>query len=132
MATNTTKQKAGLQLGNAIYKTMSADPVAVQNLPAPSADNYAEFMQSIKTYNASYNSFINAVNQIVTIYINGAEDRNPFYEMVKGFINYGDTIEHMFVDTFDVSVRMQTMKPISAVRLLRFIACITLPTSTSA
>ena len=102
MATQTAKQKAGLQLGNAIYNTMSADPVAVQNLPAPSAENYAEFMQSIKTYNASYNSFINAVNQIVTIYINGAEDRNPFYEMVKGFITYGDTIEHMFVDTFDV------------------------------
>ena len=79
MATQTAKQKAGLQLGNAIYNTMSADPAAVQNLPAPSADNYAEFMQSIKTYNASYNSFINAVNQIVTIYINGAEDRNPFY-----------------------------------------------------
>lgn len=82
---------------NAIRNNASLD---YQNrVPEATRDNLTAIGDKVTNYTATMNEFINAlVNRIARVIITSKMYKNPLREFKKGLLEYGETVEEVFVN----------------------------------
>lgn len=82
---------------NAIRNNASLD---YQNrVPVATQDNLKDIGEKVTNFTATMNEFINAlVNRIARVIITSKMYRNPLREFKKGLLEYGETVEEVFVN----------------------------------
>lgn len=92
---NVIRQNASLEYQNLVPKVASANDIP-------------KVGEVIYGYPAMANQFLNAlINRIALVRVNSLIFNNPYRELKKGFLEYGETVEEIFVNiakvrTFDV------------------------------
>jgi hypothetical protein len=105
MATLTGDYKTS-DLLNAIKTDASAEYQS--RIPTATKDNLAEVGTAILEYSATRNEFANALmNRIAKVIISSKMYQNPLREFKRGMLEFGETIEDVFVDI----VKAQAFNP---------------------
>lgn len=87
----------GVDILNAIRN--SASDTYRQRIPVATQDNIREIGNAMMTYQATQNEFLNAlVNRIARVIITSKSYQNPLRVFKKGMMEYGETIEEIFVN----------------------------------
>lgn len=103
----------GINILNAIRN--SASDTYRNRIPVATQDNIREIGNAMMTYQATQNEFLNAlVNRIARVIITSKSYENPLRVFKKGMMEYGETIEEIFVNIakahpFDPIVAEQTV-----------------------
>lgn len=86
-----------IKILNAIRNNASLD---YQNrVPVATRDNLTDIGNKVVNYTATMNEFINAlVNRIARVIITSKMYKNPLREFKKGLLEYGETVEEVFVN----------------------------------
>lgn len=93
----TTLKHNGVDILNAIRN--SASDTYRQRIPVATQDNIREIGNAMMTYQATQNEFLNAlVNRIARVIITSKSYQNPLRVFKKGMMEYGETIEEIFVN----------------------------------
>lgn len=87
----------GVDILNAIRN--NASDTYRQRIPVATQDNIREIGNAMMTYQATQNEFLNAlVNRIARVIITSKSYQNPLRVFKKGMMEYGETIEEIFVN----------------------------------
>lgn len=87
----------GVDILNAIRN--SASDTYRQRIPVATQDNIREIGNAMMQYQATQNEFLNAlVNRIARVIITSKSYENPLRVFKKGMMEYGETIEEIFVN----------------------------------
>lgn len=87
----------GVNILNAIRNGASA--TYRDRIPIATQDNIREVGEAIMQYEANQNEFLNAlVNRIARVIITSKSYENPLKRFKKGILEYGETIEEIFVN----------------------------------
>lgn len=87
----------GINILNAIRN--SASDTYRNRIPVATQDNIREIGNAMMTYQATQNEFLNAlVNRIARVIITSKSYENPLRVFKKGMMEYGETIEEIFVN----------------------------------
>ena len=87
----------GAQVLNTIREYASADYRS--RIPQATADNIRETGTAIMQFQATQNEFLGAlINRIARVIITSRLYENPLRSFKKGIVNYGDTIEEIYVN----------------------------------
>lgn len=103
----------GVDILNAIRN--SASDTYRQRIPVATQDNIREIGNAMMQYQATQNEFLNAlVNRIARVIVTSKSYQNPLRVFKKGMMEYGETIEEIFVNIakahpFDPIVAEQTV-----------------------
>ena len=82
---------------SATYSDMSAD--FQSRIPEELLDNLQEFGNALASYTPASNEFIySLINHIGMVNVNYREFKNPLAMFKRGKLEYGDTVEDVFVD----------------------------------
>lgn len=82
---------------NAIRNNASLDYQT--RVPEATQDNLKDIGNSVVNYTATMNEFLNAlVNRIARVIITSKMYKNPLREFKKGLLEYGETVEEVFVN----------------------------------
>lgn len=99
----------GVNVLNVIRQNASA--VYQDRIPEATAENLHEVGDSILTYEAQANEFVNAlVNRIGLVILNNRMATNPLAALKKGRLAVGETIEEIYIDV----IKAQTYDPRAA------------------
>lgn len=99
----------GVNVLNVIRQNASA--VYQDRIPEATAENLHEVGDSILTYDAQANEFVNAlVNRIGLVILNNRMATNPLAALKKGRLAVGETIEEIYIDV----IKAQTYDPRAA------------------
>ena len=99
----------GVNVLNVIRQNASA--VYQDRIPEATAENLHEVGDSILTYEAKANEFVNAlVNRIGLVILNNRMATNPLAALKKGRLAVGETIEEIYIDV----IKAQTYDPRAA------------------
>lgn len=99
----------GVNVLNVIRQNASA--VYQDRIPEATAENLHEVGDSILTYEAQANEFVNAlVNRIGLFILNNRMATNPLAALKKGRLAVGETIEEIYIDV----IKAQTYDPRAA------------------
>ena len=91
------KNIGGTDILNAIRNDASTE--YQERIPEATKNNIADIGNALLNYNAGLNEFLGAlVNRIGLVVIKNRLYSNPLKEFKKGMLNYGDTIEEIFVE----------------------------------
>ena len=91
------KNIGGTDILNAIRNDASTE--YQERIPEATRNNIADIGNALLNYNAGLNEFLGAlVNRIGLVAIKNRLYSNPLKEFKKGMLNYGDTIEEIFVE----------------------------------
>lgn len=87
----------GVDILNAIRN--NASDTYQQRIPVATQDNIREIGNAMMQYQATQNEFLNAlVNRIARVIITSKSYQNPLRVFKKGMMEYGETIEEIFVN----------------------------------
>ena len=87
----------GVDILNAIRNSASA--TYQERIPVATQDNIREIGNAMMSYQATQNEFLNAlVNRIARVIITSKSYENPLRMFKKGMMEYGETIEEIFVN----------------------------------
>lgn len=87
----------GINILNAIRN--SASDTYRNRIPVATQDNIRDIGNAMMTYQATQNEFLNAlVNRIARVIITSKSYENPLRVFKKGMMEYGETIEEIFVN----------------------------------
>ena len=99
----------GVNVLNVIRQNASA--VYQDRIPEATAENLHEVGDSVLTYEAQANEFVNAlVNRIGLVILNNRMATNPLAALKKGRLAVGETIEEIYIDV----IKAQTYDPRAA------------------
>lgn len=85
------------QVMNTIRANASAD--YQERIPYATEDNVKEIGRALLNYEPQANEFVSALmNRIAYVVVKNRLWENPLREFKKGFLEFGDTIEELFVD----------------------------------
>ena len=91
------KGKGGIDILNAIRADASQE--YKDRIPLATRQNIADIGNAMKNYSAGQNEFLSAlVNRIGMVVIKNKLYNNPLKEFKRGMLEFGDTIEEIFVD----------------------------------
>ena len=89
--------KGGVDILNAIRN--DASPEYQERIPEATKNNIADIGNALLSYTPTMNEFLSSlVNRIGLVVIKNRLYSNPLKEFKKGMLNYGDTIEEIFVE----------------------------------
>lgn len=95
--TSATLTHNGVDILNAIRN--SASDTYRQRIPEATQDNIREIGNAMLQYQSTQNEFLNAlVNRIARVIISSKSYENPLRVFKKGLLEYGETIEEIFVN----------------------------------
>lgn len=95
--TSATLKHNGVDILNAIRN--SASDTYRQRIPEATQDNIREIGNAMLQYQSTQNEFLNAlVNRIARVIISSKSYENPLRAFKKGMLEYGETIEEIFVN----------------------------------
>lgn len=95
--TSATLKHNGVDILNAIRN--SASDTYRQRIPEATQDNMKEIGNAMLQYQSTQNEFLNAlVNRIARVIITSKSYQNPLRVFKKGMMEYGETIEEIFVN----------------------------------
>ena len=89
--------KGSIDILNAIRNDASSEYKS--RIPVATQQNIADVGNAMKNYSAGQNEFLRAlINRIGLVVIKNKLYKNPLAEFKKGMLEFGDTIEEIFVD----------------------------------
>ena len=95
--TSATLKHNGVDILNAIRN--SASDTYRQRIPEATQDNIRDIGNAMLQYQSTQNEFLNAlVNRIARVIISSKSYENPLRAFKKGMLEYGETIEEIFVN----------------------------------
>lgn len=105
------KRKGHIDVAENITKAISDDNLTIlkafydtskqyqDRLPAPTKDNIHETANALIDYEPLRNEFLNTlINKIGLTKIESLNWNNKLKEFKRGFLEYGDTVEHIYID----------------------------------
>lgn len=107
-----TKAEVAVKAVNELRSTIISNGNAIEyedRIPVATQENLQEVGKALFSYQVGLNEFVNTlINQIGKIYINRKVFNNKLRELKRGMLEYGDTIEEVWVDI----VKANTYTPI--------------------